>query len=533
MANIGAPKAADAALGRDVLEKLYYFALRKTGSRHEAEDLAQEIAMQALASLACGSRPVDFDRWLWAVARNRYARWAKDKRKRSAIVHDEQMLTAQPDAGPSAEAVLVRADELAALRRELALLTKDFREIVVAYYFAGERIADIASRLGLAEGTVKRRLHDCRKAIREGIEMAKETGTRSFKADEVDFSKSGPNGRDGSPWSLINRLIPKNILLAAYRNPLTLEELSLELGVAMPYMEEEVRLLAEGTLLRETAKGRYETDFIILDKAMKLDIFRKTEEAAKTFAPLLIEWLDAAAEDVQRVIGQRFERSFLLWTLIPLAVDMAVQDTRRLNGVRNAYTPRPHGGYWDIVGYERCETPYNISIGQNESGDESAVMRYYKFPLPGLWDRAGELDLVETQILAGAIRSGLARNQLGRVEADTIRRLIERGFLADDPVKIIPNFPVFRREHYERLKSWKDTPGYIGLLDILNELYRHAYRVIGRGCPARLTEQLKFVTGEQLWGMRMMCLRHALDEGHITMPEHPERSTIGMCMMMA
>jgi hypothetical protein len=55
-------------------------------------------------------------------------------------------------------------------------------------------------------------------------------------------------------------------------------------------------------------------------------------------------------------------------------------------------------------------------------------------------------------------------------------------------------------------------------------------RIIGRGCPARLAEQLKFVTGEQLWGMRMVCLRHALAEGHIAIPGDPERGTFAMYM---
>ena len=45
--------------------------------------------------------------------------------------------------------------------------------------------------------------------------------------------------------------IPNNILLQANNNPSTLEELSIELGVALPYMEEEVNLLHQATLLEK------------------------------------------------------------------------------------------------------------------------------------------------------------------------------------------------------------------------------------------------------------------------------------------
>jgi RNA polymerase sigma factor (sigma-70 family) len=535
MADIGVPQAADGLLGRDVLEKLYYFALRKTGNRHEAEDLAQEIAMQALASVARGNRPADFNRWLWAVARNRFARWAKERRRRSGLVHDDEILSAQPDGVPSAEASLVRADEHAALRRELALLTRDYRDIVVAYYFAGERIADIAARLGVPEGTVKRRLHDCRKAIREGIEMARETGVRSFKADEVNFSASGRIFRDGAPWRLIHRLIPKNILLAAYRNPMTLEELALELGVAMPYMEEEVRLLAEGTLLREVAKGRYETDFIILDRETQLAVNRRLERLGTAFTPLLIEWLNAAMEDVCRLIGRRFERGFLLWTLIPMAVDMFARETHRLHGVPDAYTSRPDGGEWDIVGYEKCDWPYDLGSMHNGIGDESAGLFIYRFSIPGLWERADAPDEFEARVLIGAIRAGLTRDRLGRVEADTIRRLAERGWIADDPKRIVPNFPVFRREDFEAeaLRKYEALPACRELVDMMGECYRELHGIIGKCCPARLAEQLKFVTGEQLWSMRVICLRHALAEGHIAIPDDPERNRIGVYMKLA
>jgi len=534
MSNIEAPEAADRMLGRDALEKLYYFALRKTGNRHEAEDLAQEIAVQALVSLAGGSRPDDFGRWLRAVARNRYARWAKERRRRSGIVHDDEILSAQPDRGPTAEASLVRADEIAALRRELALLTRDFRDIVVAYYFNGERIADIAARLGLPEGTVKRRLHECRKSIREGIEMARETGVRSFKADEVDFSASGQMFRDGLPWRLINRLIPKNILLAAYRNPMTLEELALELGVAMPYMEEEARLLAEGSLLREVAKGRYETDFIILDRETQIAANRRLEELGETFTPLLVELIDAAMADVRRMVGQRFERGFLLWTLIPMAVDMIARDTHRANGVPASYTSRPHGGRWDIVGYEKCDWPYDLGSMHNGEGDETGELWLYRFSIPGLWERADAPDSFEARVLIGAIRDGLTRDRLGRVEAEAVRRLTARGLLADDPRRIVPNFPVFRRTGHEAeaLLAYKDHPAYRELVNRMGECYRDLHGIIGRGCPARLAEQLKFVTGEQLWSMRMVCLRHALAEGHIAIPGDPERGAIGMYLSL-
>lgn len=46
-----------AIIQQDYLEKLYFYALKKTGNKHEAEDLAQDIAAQAIMSLMNGSTP--------------------------------------------------------------------------------------------------------------------------------------------------------------------------------------------------------------------------------------------------------------------------------------------------------------------------------------------------------------------------------------------------------------------------------------------------------------------------------------------
>ncbi|MFC3749004.1 RNA polymerase sigma factor [Paenibacillus sp. GCM10012306] len=520
------------SIQRDYLEKLYYFALKKTGSKHEAEDLAQDIASQALLSLANGSCPDDLSRWIWTIARNRYAHWAKDKKRRSGTVLSEVQIAILPDGQATAEDQLLLRENLALLRRELSLLASGYREMVVAYYFEGVRLADIAKRLSLPEGTVKRKLHECRKNMREGIEMAREVGLRSFKAEDISFSKSGLDGKDGLPWQLIQRLIPKNILLASYRNPLNLEELCLELGISMPYMEEEVKLLVDGTLLKEVKKDHFETDFIIVDREMQRDIFLRMEETSVRFAPLLIELLDAALPELEKVLGKRWERSFIMWTLIPMAVDFLARDVLRGNAVPNEYTKRPHDGQWDIVGCEVYDYPYSIRQGQNGTGNERDSMCFYKIGMHDLWDRAGEMSSYEFSVLASVIRANRKLSELGSVEQEVMRKLEIRCFVDLQEEVFVPNFPVFKQEQFTQFSHLVSLPLYTQLQVAMDVFYKSVYAVIGHDVPARLNEQLKFVSGEFLFNMRMMSLRHALDQGHINLPEDPKKSTIAMYMML-
>ena len=56
---------------------------------------------------------------------------------------------------------------------------------------------------------------------------------------------NGMGSENGAPWCYLEKLLDKNIMLAAYRTPSTAEELSVEVGVALPYIEEELKALTE------------------------------------------------------------------------------------------------------------------------------------------------------------------------------------------------------------------------------------------------------------------------------------------------
>ena len=102
-------------------------------------------------------------------------------------------------------------------------------------------------------------------------------GEKSYNPSRLVIGINGKLGNDGSPFSLTDRIIPQNLLLAAYERPKTIEELSEELGIARPYLEEEVQLLLDGELLRRTADA-VQTDFIIIDRAQILAVLKEIRE---------------------------------------------------------------------------------------------------------------------------------------------------------------------------------------------------------------------------------------------------------------
>ena len=287
-------------LDSENLKKLFYYCLKRTGNRETAEDLSSDISLEILTMLNRGYKPENFYAWMWTVARAKYAAWVKTKKTRyeNVIIGDIANIDIISDnIDDNIETKFVKEEEMRLLRRELSIMSKEYREITVAYYIENRKIADIAKNVNMPEGTIKRKLSESRKYLKEGINMVRTYGTRSYSPENVYFHyvKSGTPDECSCPacsqFSLarnINENVPdnlfsklaKNILLETYINPCSTEELSVSLGVAAPYLEEELDKLAEGLFLAKTKDNKYETDFIILDKETQKDIINKTIETA-------------------------------------------------------------------------------------------------------------------------------------------------------------------------------------------------------------------------------------------------------------
>ncbi len=97
--------------------RLYYYALKKTGSEQDAADLAADICYEAACALLRGLAPQDLDAWVWAVARNRWARWARKNYYRDPGTEDLSDYAEELASEDDVEANVVHAEELALIRR--------------------------------------------------------------------------------------------------------------------------------------------------------------------------------------------------------------------------------------------------------------------------------------------------------------------------------------------------------------------------------------------------------------------------------
>ena len=152
-------------------QNVYNLALRMTGNPEDAEDMAQEAFLKAYNSLPSFRGDSKFSVWLYRIVSNVCLDFLRKKNKRGAIslsVEDDDGEDTQldlPDTSQSPEELLEKKLTREAVRRGLAALPPDARQILLLREIEGLSYEEIGEVLGLESGTVKSRIFRARKKL--------------------------------------------------------------------------------------------------------------------------------------------------------------------------------------------------------------------------------------------------------------------------------------------------------------------------------------------------------------------------------
>jgi RNA polymerase sigma-70 factor (ECF subfamily) len=167
---IGAIAAGD----RTALELLYrrhapWLAGRlaaRTSSRELAEEALQDTFLAAWRSARTYHGSGEVPAWLWGIARRRLASLAR-RQPPGSLALEVAAERADPAIGPE-EAALGR-DASARIRAAVAHLPDEQRGAIYAVVYQGQTITQAAQATGVAEGTIKSRLHRARLHLRKEL----------------------------------------------------------------------------------------------------------------------------------------------------------------------------------------------------------------------------------------------------------------------------------------------------------------------------------------------------------------------------
>ncbi len=143
--------------------RIHSLAYHMLGATGEPEDAGQEALLRIAVRLKDLREPERFWAWALRVAGN-YYRDLLRKRKLAAVPLDDlEPLPSGDDPARDAQQSELRAQVVAALRR----LSPAYRVAVMLRDLEGFSVQEVAEALDLPEGTVKSRLFEARRQLRQ------------------------------------------------------------------------------------------------------------------------------------------------------------------------------------------------------------------------------------------------------------------------------------------------------------------------------------------------------------------------------
>lgn len=144
-------------------------AMRRVRNCDEAEELAQDVFVQAMGKIGQLRVPEAFGGWLRSIVH----RMAINRmtRHRAAVACDPETLEATCLASGSPAAVAEGREEAAAVRSSIDRLGALDKQTLEAFYLDGRSLIEMSDAFEAPVGTIKRRLHVARKRLAKEMNL--------------------------------------------------------------------------------------------------------------------------------------------------------------------------------------------------------------------------------------------------------------------------------------------------------------------------------------------------------------------------
>jgi RNA polymerase sigma-70 factor (ECF subfamily) len=146
------------------LDAAYNLARWLAGNDHDAQDISQEACLRAFKFFGKfrGENP---RAWLLTIVRNTFYNWLQKNRPAAAVSQIDDEALAIEDVSANAELLHLQQADAETVRRAIAELPVEFREIVVLREMEGFSYKEIADLSSVPIGTVMSRLARARKQL--------------------------------------------------------------------------------------------------------------------------------------------------------------------------------------------------------------------------------------------------------------------------------------------------------------------------------------------------------------------------------
>ena len=432
------------------LTAIYGYAFSKLYDKDKVDDLASEIVYEILISARNLQSEEAFWGFAWKIAENTFRRFIRKSELAARNVEMTDENIGVYDLSP-ADAYIQReaeSEEIYLLRRELSLLQKTQREVCVAYYVDNKSCSQIAKEQNISVEMVKYHLFKTRKLLKEGVGMTRTLGEKSYNPGTFRLDFWGDWFKYGD---LFKRKLPGSIVLAAYNEAMTAEALSVELGVSMPYLEEEIEILEAAGVLKRMGE-KYQTNIVIITDAYEKEFVKNTKGIYADVAKSVFERAKVLLPQIRAFDfhGNDYDDNRLLFGILNLAFIQGY----RLAGERSPLG-KPNklalGGNGWIFGYDNAFVNHHFHGVTMETWNESGTA-WFSAENYRVIKQAQRYDHYDFRNKAEAMCDAILGKTANK-ENPALPWLIEHRFIFCEDHQLSANFPVFDRDTFEKVCS--------------------------------------------------------------------------------
>ena len=478
---------------KEFLDNLYGFAYVRCNSHYDAEDLCSDIIFAIIRSFKRNPNVSNFHAFAWSIARRVYADFSEKRRKQSEMMIIEEfsddIIIANTNISEEFFEDEFDREQLLEIKREIAFLSKIYRDVMIMYYLDEMKTTQIGKVLNISENTVKQRLFSARQTIKKEVNKV-DKKEKLLKPYILGMPGTG-DLRYGDPRDQAKRLLSQNVLISCRNEAKTAKKLALEFNVPTIFMENELEILS-GDLLTDVGNGKYIANFIIIDAKLQNIINQMLLNISKEFANEISEYLCSKKNDIMSVsfLEQPKSFEFVLWSMISrfadIVCDTISEEIRKK--MTEAGTQKEIRHFY-IIGevYESWKEVNTHFYSQNGTFAEN-YMGYRKVDLKNLigerlpWEcnRFGAtVSLDFNKELGMIIRTigGLNVDTLTEDQKEIAAKSIEKGYIKKSGNVLVPNVVVMNSDAEKKY----------------NQIFFDAYPITDKYAEKLLKQYIDFV----------------------------------------
>ncbi len=159
-------KAALAALYRDLERSVYRFILSKLNDPHESADILQDVFIEIWRSAGRFEGRSAVKTWVFGIA----YRKSIDAIRRQGRIDLTDEVPEEADDSPDMASCIAASQEAEHVRACLETLSDGHRSVVGLTFYDEMSAPEISEVIGVAEGTVRSRLHHAKRLLMRCLE---------------------------------------------------------------------------------------------------------------------------------------------------------------------------------------------------------------------------------------------------------------------------------------------------------------------------------------------------------------------------